>query len=197
MTTFDTDWFSYAIPNCTAIKQQLAPIKSILEIGMYQGRSTCWMLENMLEENGHITCVDPFIDTDDSTGFDLADVPKNSERERLFRKNVAETKKSTQTMSIMVERSFTALSQLIISKKQYDFIYIDGNHAAPAVFADACMTYGLLRVGGVMLFDGYLWDHAPNHYERPKMSVDAFVNTFADRVTPIITNYQLALTKVK
>lgn len=197
MTThFDTDWFSYAIKNFETTRDAIGPIKNILEIGVYQGRSTCWMLENMLDEQGHITCIDPFFESDPTPGFEFADVVKNTERERLFRSNIAKTKKDTQTISIMVDRSYNALAQLIVAKKQYDFIYVDGNHGAQAVLADACMCYGLLRLGGIMLFDDYLWDHEPIHHDRPKMSIDSFVNMFARQVRLFLINYQLAVVKI-
>jgi predicted O-methyltransferase YrrM len=194
MTTFTTDWFSYAINNFTAIKKKLGTVNSILEIGVFQGRSTCWQLENMLSNMGSITCIDPFIESDDSA-LSLGLLPEQSEREKLFRANVAEVIKPTQTVEVMVGRSYTELAKLINEKKQFDFIYCDGNHASYAVLADACMCFGLLRKGGIMLFDDYLWDHEADHMNRPKMSIDAFVNMFSKHVTPIMINYQLAVIK--
>jgi len=194
MTTFTTDWFSYAINNFTALKKGLGTVNSILEIGVFQGRSTCWQLENMLSDVGSITCIDPFIESDD-TALSLGLLPEQSEREKLFRANVAEVIKPTQTVEIMVGRSYTELAKLINEKRQFDFIYVDGNHCAYSALTDACMCYGLLRKGGIMLFDDYLWDHEADHLDRPKMAVDSFVNMFAKHVTPIIINYQLAVVK--
>lgn len=194
MTTFTTDWFSYAINNFLAIKQGLGTVNSILEIGVFQGRSTCWQLENMLSTTGSITCIDPFIESDD-TALSLGLLPEQSEREKLFRSNVAEIIKPTQTVEVMVGRSYTELSKLINEKRQFDFIYVDGNHCAYSALTDACMCYGLLRKGGIMLFDDYLWDHEADHLDRPKMAVDSFVNMFAKQVKPIIINYQLAVVK--
>jgi predicted O-methyltransferase YrrM len=198
MTTFTTDWFSYAIPNFVAIKQRLGQVNSILEIGVYQGRSTCWQLENMLSDTGTITCLDPFIDMD-YTALAVGHLPAKNQaeldREALFRANTAEVKKPGQTLEVMVDRSFSGLADLIQQERQFDFIYCDGNHASHAVLADACMCFGLLKKGGVLLFDDYLWDHVPDHLDRCKMSIDAFVNMFAKQVTPIIINYQLAVIK--
>jgi hypothetical protein len=41
--------------------------------------------------------------------------------------------------------SFPALAQLIVDKRQYDFIYVDGSHNADDALADAVMCFGLLR----------------------------------------------------
>ena len=195
MPTFSTDWFSYAIPNFTAIKQHLKTVDSSLEIGVFQGRSTCWQLENMLSDVGTITCIDPFIESDD-TALSLSTLPEQSERERLFRTNISEVKKPNQTVEVMVSRSYPALAQLIVDKRQFDFIYVDGNHCAYSALTDACMCYGLLRSGGVMLFDDYLWDHEPDHLDRPKMSIDSFVNMFGKQVRLAFSNYQLAVIKL-
>jgi hypothetical protein len=65
MPQFTSDWFSNALVNfdyITNYLQKQKTVDSILEIGSHEGRSTCWMLENMLAETGTITCIDPFAD---------------------------------------------------------------------------------------------------------------------------------------
>jgi len=53
----------------------------------------------------------------------------------------------------------------------------------------------MLRPGGVMLFDDYLWDADPRYLARAKASIDAFVNMFYDRLKLGLVNYQLAIVK--
>jgi predicted O-methyltransferase YrrM len=65
MPQFSSDWFSNALVNfdyITNYLQKQKTVDSILEIGSHEGRSTCWMLENMLSDTGTITCIDPFAD---------------------------------------------------------------------------------------------------------------------------------------
>ena len=65
MPHFTSDWFSNALVNfdyITNYLQKQKTVDSILEIGSHEGRSTCWMLENMLSDTGTITCIDPFAD---------------------------------------------------------------------------------------------------------------------------------------
>jgi predicted O-methyltransferase YrrM len=116
-------------------------------------------------------------------------------REQLFRDNVAEVKKSTQTVDIRVGRSFSVLADLITEKKTFDFIYVDGNHASHTTLADGVMCFGMLRPGGIMLFDDYLWDHEADHMLRPKTSVDAFCNQYRKYLEFVFINYQLAIIK--
>jgi len=200
MPTFTTDWFSYAIPNFEGIGRHLGPVPHILEIGCYQGRATCWMLENMLAPEGTITVVDPFCDSD-TTPWSAADVSQhedyNADRLDLFRANTEEVRKPRQNLDLRIGRSYRELAKLVQEQKQYDFIYVDGNHSSGPVLADATLCFGLLRPGGIMLFDDYLWDHSLDWLERPKMSIDAFVNMYQPWARSILSNYQLAIQRIK
>jgi predicted O-methyltransferase YrrM len=171
------------------------PINDILEIGSHEGRSTCWMLENMLTDTGTITCIDPFADRP-VTAFSYDTIPEDRSIEQRFRSNTAEFKKPSQTLEVHANLSFFALAELIVQKRQYDFIYVDGSHSADDVLADAVMCFGMLRPGGVMLFDDYLWEDGVQVYlGRPKQSIDAFVNMFYHRLKLGLVNYQLAIVK--
>jgi predicted O-methyltransferase YrrM len=198
MPHFTSDWFSNnALVNFDYITNYLnkeKQINSILEIGSHEGRSACWMLENMLSDTGTMTCIDPFADRP-VTAFAEDSIPEDRTIETRFRANIAEVKGANQTVNVMVDLSFSALAQLIVDKQQYDFIYVDGTHHADEVLADAVMCFGMLQSGGVMLFDDYLWEDDPRHLGRCKASIDAFVNMFYDRLKLGLVNYQLAIVK--
>jgi predicted O-methyltransferase YrrM len=53
--------------------------------------------------------------------------------------------------------SSVVLPELISKGERFDLIYIDGSHAAADVMTDAVLSYLLLNVGGVILFDDYVW----------------------------------------
>ena len=199
MPQFSSDWFTNALVNFDYIKTYLIKeekaINDILEIGSHEGRSSCWMLENMLTDTGTMTCIDPFADRP-VTAFSYDSIPEDRSIENLFRANTAEVKKPSQTLEVVANMSFHALAQLIVDKRQYDFIYVDGSHNADDALADAVMCFGLLRPGGVMLFDDYLWEDGVSAYlGRPKQSIDAFVNMFYHRLKLGLVNYQLAIVK--
>jgi predicted O-methyltransferase YrrM len=199
MPQFSSDWFTNALVNFDYIKTYLIKeekaINDILEIGSHEGRSSCWMLENMLTDTGTMTCIDPFADRP-VTAFSYDSIPEDRSIENLFRANTAEVKKPGQTLEVVANMSFHALAQLIVNKRQYDFIYVDGSHNADDALADAVMCFGLLRPGGVMLFDDYLWEDGVSAYlGRPKQSIDAFVNMFYHRLKLGLVNYQLAIVK--
>ena len=47
-----------------------------------------------------------------------------------------------------------------------DFIYVDGSHQAHDVLCDAILSFKLLRVGGIVCFDDYLWGRSAFPMER-------------------------------
>lgn len=195
--TFTSDWTNYAVGNfekiCATLKSA-GPISQILEIGCHEGRSTCWFLENMLDSSGTMVCVDPF--ANDHLNYSTYDqIPSDRTFETRFRDNVNQVRQPTQTVDIMVSHSIPALAKLIVDNRQFDFIYVDGNHCADAVMADAVMSFALLRPGGIMLFDDYLWDHQANTLDRPKTAVDAFVNSHIRSINIGIIHYQLGVQK--
>lgn len=180
MPTFTADYFSPVQYNIESCAKQLTSVDSILEIGSMEGRSSCWMLKNMLSASGTMTCVDVFRD------------PLYEDR---FRNNINEVKGPGQTVEIIVDTSYYGLGQLISQRRLYDFIYVDGDHSATCALADATMAFGLLAPGGIMLFDDYRFNQDPDHFKRPKMSLDAFVNMFINDIDILFINYQLALKK--
>lgn len=191
---FTSDWFSDHIGTFLSIKKELGEVNSILEIGSHEGRSTCWMLQNMLSDTGSMICIDPFQDKAISAFTETGLLSEKRVEER-FRQNTAQCIKPGQTLNVIPTLSFNALSLLIVANQQFDFIYVDGGHDADIVLADAVMSFGLLRPGGVMLFDDYLWDHDPDFMMRPKLSVDAFINACYKHIEIIGQGYQMAIRK--
>lgn len=193
---FTADWFSNGLVNFEYVKAQmeLAP-ESILEIGCHEGRSTCWMLENLLADNGSITCIDPFAH-DPLSAFRNEHPPENRIIEQIFRHNTDLARQPGQTIRLMPTLSFYALAELITQNAQFDFVYVDGSHSADEVLADAVMAFGLLKTNGYMIFDDYLWMAAKDSLDRPKMSIDAFVNLFQKHIEVKVINYQYILQKV-
>jgi predicted O-methyltransferase YrrM len=194
---YSQDWFTHNTTNftdCTTrLQEKFGEVTSVLEIGCYEGRGTCWMLENMLSDTGAIICIDPFLGVDNGQADPSV---RDQVLEGRFNHNVNLSKKPTQTVSVIPTVSYTALATLISNRVQFDFIYIDGDHTGEGALTDACMAWGLLRQGGIMLFDDYFWDHMPDVLDRPKAAIDAFMNTFTRRFKVTTVGYQIAIQKL-
>jgi len=193
---FTADWFSNAIVNFEFVKYHTdQKLSSILEIGSHEGRSTCWMLENLLAEDGIITCIDPFGNLS-LNAYTNDDLPEQLIIQDIHKHNTDLAKSPTQTVEVMPVMSYHGLARLIVDRREFDLIYVDGSHCSDIVLADATMAFGLLKSGGFMIFDDYLWRESPDVLDHPKMSIDAFVNMFQKHINIGMINYQYIIQKV-
>jgi len=184
------DWFSTSIPNFLEIKSLLPCRNRVLEIGCFEGRSTCWMLQNFLDADGTICCIDTFEGSPEHAEIQLAGLFDR------WQNNVKSAISEKQTCNVHVNKSYLGLAHLIKANESFDFIYVDGSHTAPDVLADACMCWGLLRVGGIILFDDYQWPDTLGELKCPKPGINAFAGVYRDELQVIISNYQVAFRKL-
>jgi predicted O-methyltransferase YrrM len=168
---FTKDWFTYHIPAWKDFLDKLQP-KRAIEIGSYEGRSACWLIENY-PKLVTLYCIDPWMDEDIESRFDA---------------NIAEAEK-TSGVSVEKIKSRSAPALIELARHQpsaFDFIYIDGSHTAPDVLTDAVLALQLIKVGGIIAFDDYLWlddsTGGRDVLEVPKLAVDAFVNIYHKQV---------------
>ena len=181
---FSQDWFTNTIPNFQYIQTKLPSNEAFLEIGSFEGRSTCWILDNLLSYDGTLVCVDTFEGGEEHAALDLTDLRKT------FDANVAEIKGTDQAVEVITKTSWEALSELVYLDFTFDFIYVDGNHQTPEVLLDACLAFKLLEPNGVMLFDDYGGGAGVG------AAVDAFLKAYSGKLKVIVKNYQLAVQKV-
>lgn len=180
--SFTSDWASHNYVNWETwfTRYQHQPNLRILEIGSFEGRSAVWFLENVLiHPSAQLVCVDPM------------PWPVNPPRPR-FMHNIQVTGKAQQ-VTLIQERSEIALTKL--QPASFDIIYIDGAHDAINVLADGMYSWELLKVGGLMLFDDYLWEPDKPEYNRCQRAIDLLLKQFGDRKTLLHLEYQALLRK--
>jgi predicted O-methyltransferase YrrM len=165
--------------------------KAFLEIGCFEGRATCWFLEHALDYDGLMVCIDPFKGSMEHSNMNLSHLFEQ------FKANVDEAKKPTQSLRTMTYESYRALAVLIEERQKFDLIYVDGDHTAPAVLTDACMSWPMLKKGGIMVFDDYLWNPA-GYTDRlkPKLAIDVFGHVFGDQFHVVHEGHQIAALKL-
>ncbi|CAN1210199.1 hypothetical protein TUMEXPCC7403_08395 [Tumidithrix helvetica PCC 7403] len=189
---FTQDWFSWNIPTWEVYfsKFKKIPHLNFLEVGCWEGRATCWLLENVLTEPTHaITCIDTF------AGEDYLNLEQNYLRsiEARFDFNVAQTR-SQATVTKIVGNSQDVLRNLPLNT--FDLAYIDGSHLAVDVLTDAVLTWSLVKVGGTIIFDDYDYNFAQTPEQNTGIAVDAFVNCFCHKVKLIHKANQVILEKI-
>ena len=190
---FTKDWFGWAPP----VWEQLIPMlsgeagkRNFLEIGSFEGRSTVWTMENMMQKGDYIYCIDTWEGGEEHGAEDMQAVFER------FKANTAIAKdKAKVVRGFAIDTSTVELASKIQDGLQYDFIYIDGSHIAKDVLTDACMAWPLLKPKGIMVFDDYVWGDPRDILHRPKAAIDAFTNIFAEEVEVIHVGYQLVVRK--
>lgn len=163
------------------------PNLNFLEIGCFEGRTTRWLLENVLtDQTSRITVIDTFKGSPEfeSLGID-------SDFHERFEKNIADYKDK---VDIRYGRSDNVLIHLLdglhpksakskFHSPQFDFIYVDGSHMAADVLSDAVLSWPLLKLGGVMCFDDLHWgEENLQKWERPQIAIEAFVSCYASQL---------------
>lgn len=197
--SFTQDWFSRSIPSWSLILNKLSERAThlrILEVGVFEGRSTCWLLQNHCKTpKSTIMAIDSFQGGIEHQGMELGTLRKR------FEANIA-TAKSPAQVEIREGFSLPQLAKLIAEgTHQFDFISIDASHQAPDVLGDAVLGFELLKPGGVMAFDDYLWSPmrpgTENPLLLPKAAIDAFTTLFSQkiRILPNLPLYQLYIQK--
>ena len=185
---FTADWFTRHTPTWIQILEKEKPRK-ILEIGSFEGRSASWLIEHATQAAGEeieLVCVDTWGGGAEHKAD--GELPTAMpEVERRFDHNIEVARAKAPHNSVVAKfkgLSSNALAHLMASGKtrHFDLIYIDGSHQAPDVLTDAVMAFCLLKVGGVMIFDDYLWSLDPPEtldvLKMPKPAIDAFLNIF-------------------
>ena len=180
---FTQDWFTGNIINWTHFLKELKdkPNLRFLEIGSYQGRSTVWLLENILtHDTSSITCIDTFA----GSAEHLKDYQHDLQTLfQVFCHNIYNFKNKSQIV----------LKQI---NEQYDFVYIDGDHIASSVIEDAILSFSLLKKGGIMIVDDYEWSCNKTPIDDPKPAIDAFLLIYADKINVLFKNNQVIIEKI-
>lgn len=185
--SFTHDWFSLHIGNWTRWLGARRDVETrALEIGCYEGKATCWLLENILTHpKSTITCIDTFEGSDEHKEFGV----KFGGVERTFHENTAPWENKVTTHK---GRSDYILRRLA---GPFDLVYIDGSHRAPDVLTDAVLAWPLVAPGGIVVFDDYMWDHYPDATMNPRLGVDSFLATFKGQFALIASEYQVCVRK--
>lgn len=198
---FTTDWFHWAPEIWTRLIDFIPERKAFLEIGSYEGRSSVWMVEHLMVDGGWIDCVDTWTGGEEHTAQDMAAVEARFDRnmDTLREKYFADGHPANRRKVYKHKgTSLRTLSRLLMQQQgvpRYDFIYVDGSHLARDVLSDACLAMPLLKPGGLMVFDDYLWGEARDILHRPKLAVDAFININVELLDVVYTGYQAAVRK--
>lgn len=181
---FRKDWF-YGGMLCTGAANYLPKdeIHNILEIGSYEGASSCFFSDNFLDnEKSTLDCVDPFLNDENN---DHKDLLGEGEEER-FDENIKQSKNYDK----VIIHKITSDEFFKQNDKTFDFIYIDGCHTNECVERDLNNSYNCLRDNGIIWMDDY---GGGSEEENMRIIVDEFIDKNHCQI--IEKGYQIAFKK--
>ena len=185
---FTQDWFT---AHAESLETVLRPLERraarMLEIGSFEGLSSCYFLWRLSDLR--MTCVDTF---EGSSGL------PSGEREGLedaFDRNV-ELVDASRVRKLRGDSRRVVLD-LADEHARFDFVYVDGSHRGLDVLVDAALSWPLLEVGGVVVFDDYRWALlGDDPLLRPGPAIDAFMGLVSAHGEVVFHDRQVALRKL-
>ena len=132
--------------------------RTIVEIGVYEGASSCWWSDNLLEHpESRLYSIDPFLGNVEYQQK-RENYPTLDTIEHTAKSNIAKSKHPGK-VTVLKGASwdeFPDLAQdLRLENKQIDILYIDGEHTSEAVCRDIALYVPLVRRGGAVIIDDY------------------------------------------
>jgi predicted O-methyltransferase YrrM len=90
--------------------------------------------------------------------------------------------------------STTALINMIKYNDGYDFIYVDGSHKLLDCYTDLVLSWRLLKSGGIMGIDDYLWNNQ-DLLGSPFESVNHFLKKYENEMNVLAKDYRVFIEK--
>ena len=135
-----------------------------MEIGAQEGHNCIKLVNNFLKnKDSRLYCLELF--PEDKFGM-----------EENFDHNISLLKEDAEKIIKMSGPSYKSLRELSCHEhmETFDLIYMDGWHGAHGVIDDLVLSWKLLKVGGIVVLDDYLWGSDMKEFRRPKIAIDSF-----------------------
>ena len=159
-------------------------IYKILEIGSYEGLSSVYFADNLLnDKSSSMICVEPFLSIDNNDHVERLD----TETEKTFLHNISKSKNNSRITFVKSKsRDF-----FIKNRETYNFIYIDGCHIPEVMVSDLKEAYKILDKDGIIWIDDY--GAGAIRYT----VIDEQLKQYGSKIRIIHKGYQIAFTKLE
>lgn len=162
--------------------QDLPKFDFILEVGAFEGLTTKYICDNMLNEGGRCVVVDPLFDYYHSE--DNGAHPYFKDQYKRFLRN-------TYGLPVELIRGKSEDELPKLNAFRYDFIYVDGDHRAEEIYHDCVWAFAITKTGGYILIDDV------NTWAEPtREAVYKFLNKFRPNLEIVIESYQVLIKKL-
>ena len=158
---------------------------SFLQLGVFTGDASVWLLENVLTGSGSI-----LMDVDTWEGASNEPIQEEMDFSDVFHTYRAKTDhfhnrlfKQITTFEFLFKYNYI---------KHYDFIYVDAHHTSASAFLDSELSWPLLKSGGILAIDDYEWLHpGGNPIHAPKLGIHMFLDRHEGEYKLLAKNSQV------
>ena len=157
-----------------------------LQIGVFTGNASVWLLENILTDPSSL-----LVDVDPWCGNIPHESQYNWDNIQIAYKDQVKPYGDR----VKTYKAFSGDWLKENRELEYDFIYIDGDHLPESVTLDADLSWDLLKVGGIMAFDDYIWSHPEGPEKNPKASIDAWIEKHKNNIDIVRKGWQVWIRK--
>jgi FkbM family methyltransferase len=173
---FTQDWNSEFRKNTKGLKVNFA-----LEIGCFEGMTSRYICDNLLNPGGRMIAVDPLTD----------EYLPGHEDNGMFVGQFERFTRNTRTYPVELKRKKSSDVWEELKDYRFGLIYVDGDHTFNAVYQDACNAFNVCLQYGHVLFDDY------NGYrDETKQGIDKFLNEHKGHYEIVHSGYQLMIKKL-
>lgn len=179
--SFSTDYFTHNISQWEKYLAEMKNKKNIkyLELGVYEGRSLIWTLENIL--------TDP---TSEAVAVDIFP----GKMQQVFEQNL---KVFGHEKKVKIVKGFFSAALKHFSPNTFDLIYLDGGHMSWTTLETTMLAWPLLKNNGIIIFDDYNWNVEKWPIQNtPKPAIDSFLQTHKYFIEVIHVSNQVFIKKV-
>ena len=164
---------------------------NILEIGTYTGTSIVSMLKYL--PGAIATVIDMWEDYGENQL--LVNIRKNNV-ENIFYNNLV-IGNVVDRVNCIKGDSKDILVKLLSNNIKYDFIYVDGSHKCLDCYSDMVLSWNLLKSGGVLGVDDYLWkpENSNSNLDSPYYAVNHFMERYEGTYIVLDIGYRVFLLK--
>ena len=175
-------WFCNNLNFLTNNFKDIKNIKDILEIGSYEGRSSIFFLKHFLGSN--ITCVDTWQGSDEHN-IDFKEIENNFDHNTY----------NLQLKGLLIKVKMTSDNFFQKNQKNFDLIYVDGDHSSHQVKIDINNSWNSLKPGGFLILDDYMWWYYKDLKKNPSTPINEFIKENLNSISKLIVWHQVIIQK--
>lgn len=187
----DNDYYTLNYINWSRVINNYRNDKlKILEIGSFEGLSSSFFLFAL--PNSKIYCVDTWLGSDEQNANknETSEVLNKVEKNFDYNLNLFGTRLKKFKMNSYDFFAFNKVNDV------FDICYVDGSHHSDTVFIDALNCFNVLKKGGLMIFDDYLWKYYNDSSDNPALAINLFLNFKRKKIQVLDVYHQLIIRKI-